>query len=71
MNNVTYPCDDGVGLAVVQTDDYDQWTTTPAPRRETDLGALRARHFATVADFFAEFVGDREPYRGALGVADD
>ena len=63
MNNVTYPCDDGVRLAVVQIDDYGPWTTTPAPRRETDLQVLQTRPFATVADSF----GDREPYRGALG----
>lgn len=71
MNNVTSSRDDGVRLAVVQIDDYGPWTTTPAPRRETDLQALQARLFATVADFF----GDRDGYAFAgrydnmLGVA--
>jgi GTP cyclohydrolase IIa len=70
MTNVSDSCD-GVRLAVVQIDDYGPWTTTPAPRRETDLQALQARLFATVADFF----GDRDGYAFAgrydnmLGVA--
>ena len=42
----------------MQIDDYGPWTTTPAPRRETDLQALQARLFATVADF----LGDRDGY---------
>jgi GTP cyclohydrolase IIa len=45
-------------MALVQLDDYGPWTTTPAPRRETDLQALQARLFADVADFF----GDRDGY---------
>lgn len=49
---------DGSRLVVVQIDDYGPWTTTPAPRRETDLQALQARLFATVADF----LGDRDGY---------
>jgi len=71
MTHVTDPRDGGVRLAVVQIDDYGPWTTTPAPRRETDLQALQARLFATVADFF----GDRDGYAFAgrydnmLGVA--
>jgi GTP cyclohydrolase IIa len=71
MTHVTDSRDGGVRLAVVQIDDYGPWTTTPAPRRETDLQALQARLFATVADFF----GDRDGYAFAgrydnmLGVA--
>lgn len=49
---------DGTRLVLVQIDDYGPWTTTPAPRRETDLQALQARLFATAADFF----GDRDGY---------
>jgi GTP cyclohydrolase IIa len=49
---------DGSRLVVVQIDDYGPWTTTPAPRRETDLQALQARLFATLADF----LGDRDGY---------
>jgi GTP cyclohydrolase IIa len=45
-------------MALVQLDDYGPWTTTPEPRRETDLQALQARLFADVADFF----GDRDGY---------
>lgn len=64
---------DGARLVVVQIDDYGPWTTTPAPRRETDLQALQARLFATAADFF----GDRDGYAFAarydnmIGVAND
>jgi GTP cyclohydrolase IIa len=71
MTHVSTPRDGGVRLAVVQLDDYGPWTTTPEPRRETDLQALQARLFATVADFF----GDRDGYAFAgrydnmLGVA--
>jgi GTP cyclohydrolase IIa len=60
-------------MVAVQIDDYGPWTTTPAPRRETDLQALQARLFATVADFF----GDRDGYAFAgrfdnmVGVAND
>jgi GTP cyclohydrolase IIa len=50
--------DTGVRMLAVQIDDYGPWTTTPAPRRETDLQALQARLFATVADF----LGDRDGY---------
>lgn len=49
---------DGARLVALQLDDYGPWTTTPAPRRETDLQALQARLFADVADFF----GDRDGY---------
>jgi GTP cyclohydrolase IIa len=49
---------DGARLVVFQIDDYGPWTTTPEPRRETDLQALQARLFATVADF----LGDRDGY---------
>jgi GTP cyclohydrolase IIa len=45
-------------MVALQLDDYGPWTTTPAPRRETDLQALQARLFADVADFF----GDRDGY---------
>jgi GTP cyclohydrolase IIa len=48
---------DGARLVVVQIDDYGPWTTTPAPRRETDLQALQARLFATTADFFGDHDG--------------
>jgi GTP cyclohydrolase IIa len=58
MMGVTEPRDGGVRMAAVQIDDYGPWTTSPAPRRETDLQALQARLFATVADF----LGDRDGY---------
>jgi GTP cyclohydrolase IIa len=45
-------------MAAVQIDDYGPWTTTPAPRRETDLQALQGRLFADVADF----LGERDGY---------
>ncbi|MFC7175651.1 GTP cyclohydrolase IIa [Halosegnis marinus] len=45
-------------MVAVQVDDYGPWTTTPRPRRETDLQALQARLFADVADF----VGGRDGY---------
>jgi len=44
----------GTRMVALQLDDYGPWTTTPAPRRETDLQALQARLFADVADFFGE-----------------
>jgi len=47
---------DGYGdrMVAIQIDDYGPWTTTPEPRRETDLQALQSRLFADVADFFGE-----------------
>jgi len=45
-------------VALVQIDDYGPWTTTPAPRRETDLQSLQASLFAD----FAEFVGEYDGY---------
>ncbi len=48
----------GSRLVALQLDDYGPWTTTPEPRRETDLQALQARLFADVADFF----GQRDGY---------
>lgn len=58
MTSVTDSRDGGVRMVTVQIDDYGPWTTSPAPRRETDLQALQARLFATVADF----LGDRDGY---------
>ncbi len=61
----------GTRMVALQIDDYGPWTTTPEPRRETDLQALQSRLFATVADFFARFDGyafaDR--YDNMVGVA--
>ena len=48
----------GDRLVAVQIDDYGPWTTTPEPRRETDLQALQSRLFADVADF----LGERDGY---------
>lgn len=45
-------------MVALQIDDYGPWTTTPAPRRETDLQAMQARLFAD----FADFVGGRDGY---------
>jgi len=42
---------DRVQLTLFQLDNYGPWTVTPAPRRETDLQALQARVYASVADF--------------------
>lgn len=44
----------GARLLALQLDEYGPWTTTPSPRRETDLQALQSRLFADVADFFGE-----------------
>ncbi|WP_227132884.1 GTP cyclohydrolase IIa [Halorubellus salinus] len=62
---------DGARLVVVQIDDYGPWTTTPAPRRETDLQALQARLFATTADFFGDHDGYAftSRYDNMIGVA--
>jgi len=54
MMHVTDTRPDGARMVALQLDDYGPWTTTPAPRRETDLQALQARLFADVADFFGE-----------------
>ena len=68
MSDVSH---DGTRMVALQIDDYGPWTTTPEPRRETDLQALQSRLFATVADFFARFDGyafaDR--YDNMIGVA--
>jgi GTP cyclohydrolase IIa len=45
-------------VALVQIDDYGPWTTTPTPRRETDLQSLQASLFAD----FATFVGEHDGY---------
>jgi GTP cyclohydrolase IIa len=47
-----------VRLSIIQADEYGPWTTTPAPRRETDLQALQARLYAD----FADFVGHSDGY---------
>ena len=49
---------DAVQLSLVQLDNYGPWTVTPSPRRETDLQALQARLYATLADF----VGGHDGY---------
>ena len=71
MTDVTEPRDGGVRTVAVQIDDYDLWTRSPAPRRETDLQALQARLFATVA--VAEEVRDGFAFAGrfdnVVGVA--
>ena len=70
MSDVSH---DGVRMVALQIDDYGPWTTTPEPRRETDLQALQSRLFATVADFFTQFDGyafaDR--YDNMIGVANE
>jgi GTP cyclohydrolase IIa len=45
-------------MVALQLDDYGPWTTTPEPRRETDLQALQARLYAD----FADFLGGRDGY---------
>ncbi|MES3517028.1 MAG: GTP cyclohydrolase IIa [Natronomonas sp.] len=47
-----------IQVSLAQLDDYGPWTTTPEPRRETDLQALQSRLYAD----FADFVGTREGY---------
>lgn len=47
-----------VRLSIIQADEYGPWTTTPVPRRETDLQALQARLYAD----FADFVGRSDGY---------
>lgn len=42
---------ESIQISLVQLDNYGPWTVTPSPRRETDLQALQARLYATLADF--------------------
>ena len=44
-------------VALVQIADYGPWTTTPTPRRETDLQSLQASLFADFATFVGEYDG--------------
>jgi len=48
---------DRVQLTHFQLDNYGPWTTSPAPRRETELQALQARIYASVSDFVGGYDG--------------
>jgi len=45
-------------VTLVQIDNYGPWTTTPRPRRETDLQTLQSRLYADLS----QFVGVRDGY---------